>query len=105
MLAGMLSAHGELQQAGSEVVMLKLHPPLIVPVSPPRSSTTYRLQVPLGFRPLNTESCCGSGYGPAGAGAGKGSEVPLFVGLNVPETMVPGMASPASSNVRLALTA
>src|SRR3977135_1325818 len=64
------------------VEMLKLHPPVMVPTSPPRSSTTYRLQVPFGFSPLKAArvsvphgapSPPGLKYGPAGAGAANGS--------------------------------
>jgi hypothetical protein len=64
------------------VLMLKLHPPVMVPTSPPRSSTTYRLQVPFGFSPLKAANVSvphgapsppGLKYGPAGAGAANGS--------------------------------
>ena len=55
---------------------------VIVPTSAPRSSTTYRLQVPFGSTPLNAARVSvphgvpippGLRYGPAGAGAANGS--------------------------------
>jgi hypothetical protein len=64
------------------VVKFKLHPPSIVPTSSPIASTTYRLQVPFGFTPLNAARVSvphgvpippGLRYGPAGAGAANGS--------------------------------
>jgi hypothetical protein len=41
--------------APPEVVMLTHQPPEIMPASPPRSSTTYRLQLPLAGVPSNTD--------------------------------------------------
>ena len=44
------------QQRGAPgEVMFKLHPPLKLPESPTESSSTYKLQVPLGFVPLKIE--------------------------------------------------
>jgi hypothetical protein len=34
------------------VVISRAHPPEMIPTSPPRSSTTYKLQVPFGSAPL-----------------------------------------------------
>ena len=69
----------------------------VLPESPPRSSTTYRLQVPFGFVPLKTESALPP-LG-VGAGAGKRSPSPTFVGWKLPLTRGPesGSGEPAAS--------
>jgi hypothetical protein len=41
---------------GVNVVRAISHPPLKFPISPDTSSTTYKLQVPLGFCPLNADA-------------------------------------------------
>ena len=70
---------------------------VMLPESPPRSSTTYRLQVPFGFVPLKTESSLPP-LG-VGAGAGKRSPAPKFVGWKMPLTSGPesGSGEPAAS--------
>ena len=60
MLTGEMVSH-----TGSSVVIARLQPPLMLPVSAPASSTTYKLHVPLGFWPLKTEANVAL---PAGAG-------------------------------------
>lgn len=67
--------------------MLRHHPPLMLPASPPESSVTYNFHVPFGSVPLNTLRS----DPPEGAGAGDGnvSPKPLFVGLKVPDTSGP----------------
>src|ERR1051325_8512546 len=56
----------------------RLQPAARLPRSPEPSSTTYSDQVPLGERPLNTDSV--EVYGPAGAGAGGASSSPVSPG-------------------------
>ena len=51
---------------GQTVVTVNVHPPDIIPRSPPVSSTRYRLQMPLGSVPLKIES----DEPPDGVGAG-----------------------------------
>ena len=53
--------------------MVMLQPPPMSPMSPPASSTTYRLHVPLGEVPSRVERV--APYGPAGAGAGRASGI------------------------------
>src|ERR1700752_3033996 len=82
--------------------MLRHHPPLMLPVSPPVSSDTYNLHTPFAFVPLNTLSA----DPPDGVGAGAGNPSPpsKFVGLNVPETNGPlsdRLVAAASSNVKV----
>src|SRR5713226_3276188 len=72
----------------SEVLIDRLHPSAIPPMSTAVSSITYKDQVPLGSIPLNTDRntfVCGDG----GAGGRKVPTDPLLlpiVGLKVPET-------------------
>ena len=72
----------EVATAASSVVIVRLQPPLIDPMSPVASSTMYRLQVPLGLVP---ENAAASVRCVLGAGAGDGNEsapaAPPFVGL------------------------
>jgi hypothetical protein len=76
------------------VVMSIDHPPPIADAPPPRaSSTTYKFQVPLGFRPLkdelNVAEPVGAArlYGAAGAGAGN-------VSTSTPKTILVGLYEP-----------
>jgi len=90
------------QPVAAIVVISRHHPPLMLPASPPTSSTIYKLQVPLGLIPLKTLSA----DPPEGVGAGAGnvSRALMFVGLNVPETSGPAsgrLVAAASSNVRV----
>jgi len=55
------------------VVIFNSHPPLIVPVSPAASSTTYSDHVPFGAVPTNVDN----DEPPAGAGAGAGKVSPV----------------------------
>src|SRR5262245_15010073 len=104
MSAGTPSVHGEVLQSGSSVVIVRLHPPLILPIAVAASSTTYRLHVPLGLSPLKSERVVDT-YGPAGAGAGNRSPVPILVAWKVPETTVAPIDATESSNVMVAFTA
>src|SRR5262245_59045861 len=86
------------------VVMKSWKPPPNWPTSvpSPRSSITYRLQVPLGLVPSKfvSETLAGG----AGAGAGKPSEtVSTLLGRNEPETIGPpsGIVPAASSSSRM----
>src|SRR5947199_318937 len=70
------------------VVKLSVQPPEIAPVSPPRSSTAYRLHAPFGFSdpyvPSNEAAPAdGASWNVAGAGAGKVSPVPKLLGPSV----------------------
>ena len=55
---GQADAHKRAREEGSGMaaeessLIVSPHPPVIPPMSPPRSSTAYKLQVPLGFVPL-----------------------------------------------------
>jgi hypothetical protein len=71
---------------------------MMLPESAARSSTTYRLQVPFGFVPLKTESALPP-LG-VGAGAGKTSPAPKFVGSKTPLTSGSelGSGEPAASS-------
>lgn len=87
-------------QVDADAVIVTCQPPEILPTSPAVSSTTKSRQLPLGAVPLKTESV--DPYGPAGAGAANVSPPPMFVGLNVPDTIwVPSgrLGAAASSNV------
>src|SRR5262245_25367333 len=64
-------AESPLAVGGKVEVILRLQPPATDPTSAPASSTTYKLQVPLGFTPLNTDNV--ALRVPTGAGAGNGS--------------------------------
>ncbi len=69
--------------AASSVVIVRLHPPPIEPVSPEASSTTNRLQVPLGLVPVKAPA---SGVGPSRVpvpATATSRRAPLFVGLKV----------------------
>jgi hypothetical protein len=70
-----------------------LHPMEIVPESGELSSTTNKLQVPLGFVPLKIESAAGALELPAGAGLGKSKDKVgnCRVGWKVPETSMESM--------------
>ena len=70
----------------------------VLPESPPRSSTTYKLQVPFAFVPLKTESALPP-LG-VGAGAGKTSPAPKLVGWKTPLTSgsESGSGEPAASS-------
>src|SRR5687768_11035894 len=57
----------------ADVVIDSCQPPLKLPVSPPTSSTTYRLHVPFGFEPLKVVRELA--YGPPGAGAANASSI------------------------------
>src|SRR5215212_282442 len=81
---------------------VKPHPPDMLPLRGLLSSNTYRLQVPFGLAPSNTESS--EPYGPAGAGEGNVSPLPMFVGLKSPVTSCVLSASElaaSSSNTKL----
>ena len=79
---------------------------VIEPMSPPRSSCTHKVQVPLGGSPSNVEraTCCDW----VGAGAGKRSLTgPQFAGRQEPEEIAVASGSwlaASSSNTRLPLT-
>ena len=82
------------------VVRVRHQPPCICPLSNPTSSTTYRLQFPLGLVPLNTDRVVPYGAGGAGAGKGSGLGVQL-VGRYVPVALaaVHDITPPVSSKV------
>ena len=65
--------------AGPVVVMVRLHPPLMLPPEPELSSTTYKDQTPLADCPLNVAKVVP--YGAAGAGEANVSPPPMLVGL------------------------
>ncbi len=102
-LSGLTSMLGG--ASGVSALISTHQPPLMLPLSPAASSTTYRLQVPLGSVPLKTASWVAAEG--AGAGAGKVSPVPKFVGLYVPEVISVESGSveaAASSNTRSTFT-
>ena len=43
------------QIGGVRVVIVNLQPPAMLPESPPESTATYKLQVPVGSIPLNID--------------------------------------------------
>src|SRR5688572_16046078 len=76
-------------------VMLQL---VIVPISPPASSTTNSSQLPLGLPVLVKELIRGVAcVREPGPGAGKLSVAPILVGLQVPETITAGKTVAAAS--------
>src|SRR5687768_4583416 len=64
---------------------VRVQQPIMLPRSPPRSSTTYRFHTPLALVPSNTDRV--DVPAGAGAGAGKVSPVPILVGWYVPDTI------------------
>jgi hypothetical protein len=56
--------------------MFNTQPPILAPISPASSSTTYKLHVPFGFVPLKTDRK----EPPEGAGAGAGQLSPPLPG-------------------------
>ena len=66
------------------VVMSRLQPPSMLPMSRASSSNTYKFHVPLASSPLSAESVVP--YGPAGAAPGN-TPTPYWVGLKVPDTI------------------
>ena len=79
----MAAVEAEVEVKGDQVMTNRPHA-VMLPESPPRSSTTSRLQSPFGFVPLKTESALPP-LG-VGAGAGKRSPAPKFVGWKMPLT-------------------
>ena len=69
----------EVATAATSVEMIRLQPPAIVPTAPVASSTAYRCQVPFGLMPENAPANVVWVDG-LGAGVGKLSPPPLFVG-------------------------
>src|ERR1043166_3257754 len=84
------------------VLMVRFHPPEILPESGLASSTANRLQVPLGSTPLKADRVARELELPDGAGGGRSNSryESLLVGLNVPETKGAsrGRGSAASSS-------
>ena len=93
-------------QTPPSVMMLISHPPVIVPESVPKSSTTYSDHVPFGAVPTKVDRADEPVTG-VGAGAGNGSPVPRLVALYVPVTKAAVVmeATASSSSVRVTFTA
>ena len=83
---------------GLVVMTVRHHPPAIEPASPDASSSTHRLQVPLGAEPLNVDNASAAlGFG-AGAGNTSVPSVSSSVGLKVPLVRGFGTEPAASSS-------
>src|SRR5437879_4164055 len=69
------------------VLIVRFHPPEIIPASGLASSTAKRLQVPLGSMPLKTDKVATALELPGGAGGGRSKSKygSRLVGLKVPD--------------------